>query len=114
MPHPYTEFEGSATWDILDAALTALEINRDLSLTTARSYVIGYLCSSLATHTPDEGESMTTSGKKAAATRRRRAAAKKAATTRRRSAAAKKAAVTRRRKSAARKAAATRAKKRLS
>ena len=52
--------------------------------------------------------------KKAAATRKRRAAGRKAATTRKRSAAATKAAVTRKQKAAGRKAAATRAAYKLS
>ena len=48
MPHPYSEFEGTTVWRSLDAALSDLESNRDLALTTARTHVIGYLCKQLA------------------------------------------------------------------
>lgn len=42
--HPYTEFENSPLWVVIDDTIAELEENRDLELTTARQYVIGYLC----------------------------------------------------------------------
>ena len=47
MPHPYVEFEGTELWRRLDKEIAALEHNGDLELTTARRYVIGYLCKQL-------------------------------------------------------------------
>lgn len=46
--HPYVAYEGAPTWDILDRAIRDLEDNQDLQVTTARPYVIGYLCRQLA------------------------------------------------------------------
>jgi hypothetical protein len=48
MSHPYTEFEDTALWKAVDAALAELEQNRDVKLSTAREYVVGYLCQQLA------------------------------------------------------------------
>jgi hypothetical protein len=48
MPHPYQSFEDSPTWRVLDAAIRDLEENRDLEVTTARPYVLGFLCMRLA------------------------------------------------------------------
>jgi hypothetical protein len=48
MSHPYNEFEDTALWKALDAALADLEQNRDVQLSTARDYVVGYLCQQLA------------------------------------------------------------------
>ena len=48
MSHPYTEFEDTALWKVVDAALAELEQNRDVKLSTAREYVVGYLCQQLA------------------------------------------------------------------
>ena len=42
--HPYAALEGSPTWDVLDRALAQLEANGDVTLSSARAYVIGYLC----------------------------------------------------------------------
>ncbi len=47
MNHPYSEFEDTALWETVDAALTELEQNRDVQLNTARAYVVGYLCKQL-------------------------------------------------------------------
>ena len=48
MSHPYREFEATAVWREIDAAIRALERNRDLQLTTAREYVIGLICKRLS------------------------------------------------------------------
>jgi hypothetical protein len=47
MTHPYGEFEGTRLWATVDAAVAELVHNRDVQLTTARDYVIGYLCRAL-------------------------------------------------------------------
>jgi len=48
MSHPYTEFEDTELWKAVDAALAELEQNQDVKLSTAREYVVGYLCQQLA------------------------------------------------------------------
>jgi len=48
MSHPYTEFEDTTLWKAVDAALAELEQNGDFHLTTARRYVVGYLCQELS------------------------------------------------------------------
>ena len=47
MDHPYSDFEGTDLWRVLDAEIAMLEGNRDVELTTARAYVIGYRCKRL-------------------------------------------------------------------
>jgi hypothetical protein len=42
--HPDKRWEGSELWRAFDAELASLERNRDVTLTTARAYVIGSLC----------------------------------------------------------------------
>jgi hypothetical protein len=44
MPHTYVQHEESPLWRALDAGVAELEANSDLALTTAREYVIGFLC----------------------------------------------------------------------
>lgn len=51
MSHPYTEFEATTLWRVLDSELASLELNRDVRLDTARWYVLGSLCQRLI----DEG-----------------------------------------------------------
>ncbi len=46
--HPYTDHEGGPLWKAVDRAIAHLEKNQDLTLTTARHYVIGYICQQLA------------------------------------------------------------------
>jgi len=45
--HPYSEFENTKLWKIVDAAIDKLEKNGDLKLETQWVYVIGYLCKML-------------------------------------------------------------------
>jgi len=47
-PHPYKEFEGTATWKILDHAIQSLVENDDLQERTDRAYIVGSLCKALA------------------------------------------------------------------
>jgi hypothetical protein len=46
--HPYLEFEGTPEGVALDRAITELVDNNDLKETTARKYIIGYLCRAVA------------------------------------------------------------------
>ena len=46
--HPYQQFEGTPLWEVIEKAVTDLEENQDLNLTTAPVYVIGYICKELA------------------------------------------------------------------
>jgi hypothetical protein len=54
--HPYVSYERTPAWEIIDAALAELEANSDLAITTARPYVIGYLCQQLAELGPEISE----------------------------------------------------------
>jgi hypothetical protein len=47
MAHPYVEYEATALWKSIDATVKDLEENGDVELTTARPYVLGYLCREL-------------------------------------------------------------------
>ena len=47
MKHPYLAFEGTPEWEAIDDALRDLEENRDVEITTARPYVVGYLVRAL-------------------------------------------------------------------
>lgn len=42
--HPYTNFEGSPLWDVIDSAISDLVENSDIRETTHRRYIVGYLC----------------------------------------------------------------------
>lgn len=42
--HPYIEFEDTPLWNAIDEAIDDLVENQDLTETTHRSYVVGYLC----------------------------------------------------------------------
>ena len=46
--HPYTEFERSRLWLVLEKAVSQLEENTDITLTSAPEYVIGYCCKRLS------------------------------------------------------------------
>jgi hypothetical protein len=48
MDHPYRDLENSPTWKAIGTAISELESNDDLHLTTDRVHVIGYLCRQLA------------------------------------------------------------------
>lgn len=47
MSHPYTRHEDTALWAAISAAIAELEQNQDLQLTSAREYVVGFLCERL-------------------------------------------------------------------
>jgi hypothetical protein len=46
--HPYAAYEGTPIWLAVDAALRDLEANRDVRITAARPYVLGYLARAAA------------------------------------------------------------------
>lgn len=41
--HPYKKYESTETWATVDSAIQDLIDNRDIELTTAREYVVGYI-----------------------------------------------------------------------
>ncbi len=45
--HPYTTFEGSDLWNVLDTAINALVKNGDISEATRHEYIVGYLAKTL-------------------------------------------------------------------
>jgi hypothetical protein len=48
MSHPYERFESDPLWPVLDKAVDDLVLNADLQELTARPYIVGHLCKSLA------------------------------------------------------------------
>ena len=42
--HPYSQFEHSPLWRVIEEAVHDLATNGDVELKTARRYVVGYLC----------------------------------------------------------------------
>ena len=42
--HPYSAEEGSPLWKAVSEAITDLAENGDLSETTARPHIVGYIC----------------------------------------------------------------------
>jgi hypothetical protein len=48
MAEPHDRFEGTPLWDAVSRALLDLEENADLTLRTARPYVVGVLCERVA------------------------------------------------------------------
>jgi hypothetical protein len=47
LEHPYTEFEQTQVWDVINRIIFDLEENRDIELTTPREYIAGYICNQL-------------------------------------------------------------------
>jgi hypothetical protein len=43
-PHPYKEFQNTRLWKVLDEGIRHLAENKDLKESTAREYIVGYLC----------------------------------------------------------------------
>jgi hypothetical protein len=46
--HPYIKFEGSVLWRTVEKAIAALVKNGDLEERTAREYIVGYICQTIA------------------------------------------------------------------
>jgi hypothetical protein len=42
--HPYTDYENTSLWKVVDKSVSELEENQDIKLSTPREYVIGYIC----------------------------------------------------------------------
>lgn len=42
--HPYIEYENTPMWNLIDKTISELEENHDIKLSTAKEYVIGYIC----------------------------------------------------------------------
>jgi hypothetical protein len=55
LDHPYREFKSTPEWIALDRAIGELVENRDLTETTSRKYIVGYLCKALANETFEIG-----------------------------------------------------------
>lgn len=47
MPHPYSVFENTPLWHVIEEAIEALENNGDFVIRTPREYIIGSLCQRL-------------------------------------------------------------------
>jgi hypothetical protein len=45
--HPFAEFQHTPLWRTIAAAVAELEANREIAISTAPEYVIGYLCQQL-------------------------------------------------------------------
>jgi hypothetical protein len=50
--HPYKAQESSPMWAVLDNALSELETNDDIKITTHRAYVIGFLVKRMQENLP--------------------------------------------------------------
>jgi hypothetical protein len=44
MSHPFDEYRETPLWRLLATALSELEANHEVAISTAPEYVIGYLC----------------------------------------------------------------------
>ena len=47
MSSPYEKYKDSSNWKIIGQALNDLIENKDIELTTAPDYIVGYLCKKL-------------------------------------------------------------------
>jgi len=41
--HPYTQYEHSPLWNVINAAIISLAKNQDIKENTAREYIVGYI-----------------------------------------------------------------------
>ena len=46
--HPYSIYEGTPTWKMVDSAINDLIKNGDVIEQTSHDYVVGYLCKAFA------------------------------------------------------------------
>jgi len=46
--HPYSKFEGSVLWQTVEKAIAVLVKNGDLEELTAREYIVGHICQTIA------------------------------------------------------------------
>lgn len=47
MNHPYKEFEDSKYWEIIEKAINDLSENRDITITTRKEYIVGFICKAI-------------------------------------------------------------------
>lgn len=47
MSHPYFDFEETLLWKVINKGIEDLTDNQDITETTRREYIVGYLCSLL-------------------------------------------------------------------
>jgi hypothetical protein len=59
MPHPYIGLEGTRLWTAAESAINDLVLNNDLIESTARPYIVGYLCQKLLNERQAVAEGMT-------------------------------------------------------
>ena len=45
--HPYSQFENTSNWTIIEQSISDLVLNNDIELFTPKEYVIGYICMQL-------------------------------------------------------------------
>jgi len=48
MSHPYEKYKGSNCWRLVEKAIGDLVKNEDIKETTARDYIVGYICKTLS------------------------------------------------------------------
>jgi uncharacterized protein YjbI with pentapeptide repeats len=59
MIRPYSELAGTPLWTAVESAISELTSNNDLAETTARTYIVGYLCQSLLNKRQAAAEGLT-------------------------------------------------------
>ena len=58
MPHPYSHYANTELWRTIAQALSELKANRDVTITTADEYVIGFLCHALSPQPADASRAL--------------------------------------------------------
>jgi hypothetical protein len=53
LTHPYSHYANTDLWRAVAQALSELQTNRDITVTTADEYVIGFLCQALSPESAD-------------------------------------------------------------
>ena len=48
LKHPYSKFEDTQLWKLVDKTVNDLIENQDIELTTRKEYVIGYICKAIS------------------------------------------------------------------
>jgi hypothetical protein len=47
---PYSKYEKTLLWETIEKSINDLIENQDIELTTAKKYVVGYLCEKISNH----------------------------------------------------------------
>jgi hypothetical protein len=58
LTHPYSHHANTGLWRAVAQALTELQGNRDITITTADEYVIGFLCQALSPQPADPSQAL--------------------------------------------------------